>query len=471
MIRPSHHFPKVSPDNASRREFLRLTSALSVAAAATPWALSLAAMGEAAAQSATDYKALVCIFLNGGNDHANTVVPYDQGTYNSYHSLRSNIALPRDSLSNTVLVPNSSLPNGRSFALAPTLSPLLPIFNAGTLAVALNVGTLVQPTTKAQYNNRAVALPPKLFSHNDQQSYWQAAAPEGASSGWGGRMGDVLASGNGSATFTCVSVAGNAVFMSGNKTSQYQVSPRGPVAVTGIKSPLFGSSACSTALSGLMTGVRTQLHESTYATISRRAVDSNDQLTAALNGSNMGSAFPGNNALADQLKMVARMIAARNAIGAKRQVFFVSAGGFDTHENLGGVGGAHAQLLAGVGNAMAAFYKATQDMGIAKQVTTFTASDFGRTLSSNSSGSDHGWGSMQFIMGDAVRGKSFIGTAPEFANNGADDIGQGRLLPTTSVEQMGNTLGQWFGVSASDQLSVMPHLANFSNRDLGFMSA
>lgn len=427
-------------------------------------------MGEAAAQSATDYKALVCIFLNGGNDHANTVVPYDQGTYNTYQSLRSNIALPRDALSNTVLIPNSSLPDGRSFALAPTLSPLMPVFNAGTLAVALNVGTLVQPTTKAQYNNRAVALPPKLFSHNDQQSYWQAAAPEGASSGWGGRMGDVLASGNGNATFTCVSVAGNAVFMSGNRTSQYQVSPSGPVAVAGIKSPLFGSSACSTALSGLMTGVRTQLHESTYASISRRAVDSNDQLTAALSGSSMGSSFPSNNALADQLQMVARMIAARNAIGAKRQVFFVSAGGFDTHENLGSVGGAHAQLLAGVGNAMAAFYKATQDMGIAKQVTTFTASDFGRTLSSNSSGSDHGWGSMQFIMGDAVRGKSFIGTAPEFANNGADDIGQGRLLPTTSVEQMGNTLGQWFGVSASDQLSVMPHLANFSNRDMGFMS-
>lgn len=471
MTRASPHFPGLSPDNASRREFLRRTSALSIAASATPWALSLAAMGEAAAQSATDYKALVCIFLNGGNDHANTVVPYDQGTYNAYQSLRSNIALPRDALQGTVLNPGSALPNGRRFALAPTLSPLLPIFNAGALAVALNVGTLVQPTTKAQYNNRAVPLPPKLFSHNDQQSYWQAAAPEGAVSGWGGRMGDVLASGNGNATFTCVSVAGNAVFLSGNKTSQYHVSPSGPVAVAGIKSTLFGSSACSTALSGLMTGVRTQLLEASYAAVSRRAIESNDQLTAALGGSAMGSAFPGNNALADQLRMVARMIAARNAVGAKRQVFFVSAGGFDTHEGLGGIGGAHAQLLAGVGDAMAAFYKATQDMGIAKQVTTFTASDFGRTLSSNSSGSDHGWGGMQLVMGDAVRGKSFIGTAPEFANNGADDIGQGRLLPTIAVEQFGATMGQWFGVSASDQLAVMPNLANFSTRDLGFMSA
>jgi len=168
MTSSSPHFPGVAPDNASRREFLRRTSVLSVAASATPWALSLAAMGEAAAQSATDYKALVCIFLNGGNDHANTVPPFDQATYNAYRALRSNIALPRDALSNTVLIPALSLPYGRSFALAPTLSPLMPIFNAGALAVALNVGTLVQPTTKAQYTNRSAPLPPKLFSHNDQ---------------------------------------------------------------------------------------------------------------------------------------------------------------------------------------------------------------------------------------------------------------------------------------------------------------
>ncbi len=467
----SPHFPSVSPDSPSRREFLRRSTALSIATSATPWALSLAAMGEAAAQSATDYKALVCIFLNGGNDYANTVVPYDQATYNAYQSLRSNIALPRDALSGTVLAPASALANDRSFALAPTLSPLLPIFNSGCLAVALNVGTLVQPTTKVQYINRSVPLPPKLFSHNDQQSYWQAAAPEGAVSGWGGRMGDILASGNGTATFTCVSVAGNAVFLAGNRTAQYHVSPTGPVAVAGIKSPLFGSSACSTALSGLMTDPRSQLHENTYAGISRRAVESNEQLTAALSGSRMGTAFPGNNSLAGQLQMVARMIAARNAVGARRQVFFVSAGGFDTHESVGGVGGPHAMLLAGVAGAMAAFYKATQDMGVAGQVTTFTASDFGRSLSSTSSGSDHGWGGMQFVMGDAVRGKSFVGKAPEFANNGADDVGQGRLLPAISVEQFGGTIGQWFGVSASDQLSVMPNLANFSKRNLGFMAA
>ena len=465
----SAHFPGVQPDSPSRREFLRRTGALSLAASATPWALSLAAMGEAAAATATDYKALVCIFLYGGNDYANTLVAYDQATYNAYYSLRSNIAIGRDLLASTVLSPATDLPNGRQYALAPTLAPLLPIFNAGALSIALNVGTLVQPTTKAQYNARSVALPPKLFSHNDQASYWQASAPEGASSGWGGRMGDMLAGGNGNSTFTCVSVAGNAVYLSGNQMSQYQVASSGPVAVAGIKSAMFGSAACSTALNGLMMNTRTQLLENSYAAVSRRALTSNDQLSSALDGANVATTFPTNNSLADQLKLVARMISVSSTLGAKRQVFFVSMGGFDNHDGLGGAGGTHALLLAGVANAMSAFYQATKDLGVSQQVTTFTASDFGRTLNSNTSGSDHGWGGVQFVMGDAVKGKSFIGTAPTLANDGPDDVGQGRLVPTTGVDQFGGTLANWFGVLPSDQLSVLPNLKNYSTRNLGFM--
>ena len=466
----SAHFPGVEPDNASRREFLRRTGALSLAASAAPWALSLAAMGEAAAATASDYKALVCIFLYGGNDYANTLVAYDQATYNAYNSLRSNIAIGRDLLAPTVLSPAIALPNGRQYALAPTLAPLLPIFNAGALSIALNVGTLVQPTTKAQYSARSVPLPPKLFSHNDQSSYWQASAPEGASSGWGGRMGDLLASGNGNATFTCVSVAGNAVYLSGNQVSQYQVASSGPVAVEGIKSAMFGSSACSAALKGLMNSPRTQLLENSYAAVSGRALTANDTLSSALASASMTTAFPTGNSLADQLKLVAKMISVSSALGTKRQVFFVSMGGFDNHEGLGGAGGTHALLLAGVANAMSAFYQATKDLGVSQKVTTFTASDFGRTLNSNSSGSDHGWGGVQFVMGDAVNGKSFIGTAPILANDGPDDVGQGRLVPTTGVEQFGATLAKWFGVSPDDQLrTVLPNLKNYSTRDLGFM--
>jgi uncharacterized protein (DUF1501 family) len=462
------HFPSIAPDNASRRAFLQRSAALSLAAGATPWALNLAAMGEAAAASATDYKALVCVFLYGGNDYANTLVPYDQASWDSYNSFRSNLALSRTVLAPTVLNPAVPLAGGRQYALAPGLSSLTPLFSAGAMSVVLNVGTLVQPTTKAQYTGQSVLLPPKLFSHNDQQSYWQASSPEGASSGWGGRIGDLFAAGNGNSTFSCVSVSGNAVFLAGKSAVQYQVTTSGSVPVNGIKSALFGSTACSTALQSLMTAPRVHLFENEYARVSKRSIDANDQLTAALSGVNLTTTFPTGNSLADQLKMVARMIAARDAVGAKRQVFFVSLGGFDTHD---GLATAHPALMANVGGALAAFYQATVDLGVASQVTAFTASDFGRTLVSNNNGSDHGWGSMHFVLGGSVRGNSYVGTPPVIANGGPDDVGQGRLLPALSVDQFGATLGRWFGVSATDQASVMPNLHNFSTTDLGFMAA
>jgi len=461
------HFPSIAPDSASRRAFLQRGAALSLAGGALPWALNLAAMGEAAAASATDYKALVCVFLYGGNDYANTLVPYDQPSWDAYNSFRSNVALARASLAATALTPAVPLADARQYALAPNLAPLMPLFSAGKMSVVLNVGTLVQPTTKAQYTAQSVLLPPKLFSHNDQQSYWQASSSEGASSGWGGRIGDLFASGNGNATFSCVSVAGNAVFLSGRSAVQYQVTTSGSVPVSGIKSPLFGSATCSTALKNLMTAPRFHLFENEYARVTKRSIDANDQLTSALSGVTLTTTFPTGNSLADQLKMVARMIAARDTLGAKRQVFFVSLGGFDTHDALAT---AHPALMTNVGGALAAFYQATADLGVADQVTTFTASDFGRTLVSNNNGSDHGWGSMHFVLGGSVRGNSYVGTPPVIANGGPDDVGQGRLLPALSVDQFGATLGRWFGVSATDQASVMPNLRNFSTTDLGFMA-
>jgi uncharacterized protein (DUF1501 family) len=462
-----NHFPKIRPDSASRRSFLQRAGALSLAAGATPFALSLAAMGEAAAATATDYKALVCVFLYGGNDYANTVVPYDSASYGAYQSFRSNIAIDRATLGGTVLNPTTPLDGGRQFALAPGLDPLVPLFDAGRMSVVLNVGTLVQPTTKTQYTNASVKLPPKLFSHNDQQSFWQSSSPEGAASGWGGRLGDLYAAANGNATFTCVSVAGNAVYLAGKSAVQYQITPTGSVPVTGIKTALFGSAACSQALQTLMTQPRTHLFESEYTRVTSRSIDANDQLTTALAGANVSTVFPAGNSLGDQLKMVARMIAARGATGAKRQVFFVSLGGFDNHD---GLVTAHPGLMASVGGALAAFYQSTVELGVANQVTTFTGSDFGRTLVSNTDGSDHGWGNMHFVLGGSVLGKSYVGSAPVLANNGPDDVGQGRLLPAISVDQLGGTLASWFGVSATDQASVLPNLANFSTRNLGFMA-
>jgi uncharacterized protein (DUF1501 family) len=468
------HSPTSKPDTkASRRAFLKRASALSVAGVAAPWALNLAAMAEASAATATDYKAMVCIFLYGGNDYANTVTPYDTASYNAYQAMRPSFAHARSALAATALnpavAPVDSTGVAHQYALAPNLAPLLPLFDGGQLGVLLNVGTLVQPTTKTQYTNKSVKLPPKLFSHNDQQSVWQSSMPEGALSGWGGRMGDLFESGNGNATFTCVNVSGNAVFMSGASAVQYQISTNGSVPLAGLKSPLFGSSAASDALRTLITQPRSHLLEGEYNRVAKRSVDADSVLTGALAATApIATVYPTANNLGDQLKMVARMIAAAPQLGARRQVFFVSLGGFDLHDAMAT---SHPTLMKNLGNAMAAFYQSTVELGVADKVTAFTASDFGRTMVGNNDGSDHGWGSMHFVMGGAVKGKTLYGTAPVVANNGPDDVGQGRLLPTTSVDQLAATLGKWMGVSDTSLLTMLPSLSNYNAnaRTLAFL--
>jgi uncharacterized protein (DUF1501 family) len=456
--------------DASRRAFLKRTSMLAMAGAAAPWALNLAAMSEAAAATATDYKALVCVFLYGGNDYGNTLVPYDAARYALYQGMRPTLAYTQAQLAATVLNPNVALGGGLQYAIAPELAPLLPIFNAGKMGVMLNVGTLVQPTTKAQYTAGNTPLPPRLFSHNDQQSVWQSSSPEGATSGWGGRMGDLFEAGNGNAVFTCINVASNAVYLSGKVATQYQVSTKGPVALAGVSKPLFGSTACSAALQNLVTASSANLFENEYTRVTARSLSAGGALTAALAaGPTINTPFPppGTNGLADQLALVARMISTADAVGAKRQVFFVSMGGFDTHDGLATL---HPGLLTGVADALSAFYAATVELGVDNQVTTFTASDFGRTLTAND-GSDHGWGSMHFMLGGAVNGGRYYGTPPVVANDGPDDVGQGRLLPSTSVDQYAATLGKWLGISDTDLLTVLPNLGNWnaSQRNLGFV--
>ena len=454
--------------NASRREFMRRSGALGLAGAAAPWALNLAAMAEASAQSASDYKALVCVFLYGGNDYANTLVPFDAASHAAYQSIRGSIALARDTLGATALTPAVALPGGRQMALAPELAPMKTLFDAGRMAVLLNVGTLIQPTTLAQYNAKSVPLPPKLFSHNDQQSVWQSSLPEGATSGWGGRIGDLFLSSNAQSTFTCVNVSGNAVYMSGKAAVQYQVAPTGSVALQGIAAPLFGSNACSDALRALVTAPRSHLLQAEHTRVMARAIDANLALTAALATTQaLSTPFDAANPLAAQLAMVARMIAARSALGAKRQVFFVSLGGFDTHDFLLTQ---HPGLLATVADAVKSFYNATLELGVANQVTTFTASDFGRTLTSNGDGSDHGWGSHHFVVGGAVAGQRFVGTLPQVSVNGPDDVGQGRLLPTTAVDQLAATLASWMGVSDTDLPLVAPNIGNYTAKKLALFA-
>jgi uncharacterized protein (DUF1501 family) len=479
------HF--IHPQDHSRRAFLRRSAQLAFTGAALPTALNLAAMGEAAAFNATDYKALVCVFLNGGNDHWNTVVPYDNTNYDLYSAARGGgggrtaggIALGQATLANTVLTPTAPLANGKQFALHPVMTGLAGLFNAGQAAVQLNVGPLVVPVTKAQYEgpNRALyPLPPKLFSHNDQQSIWQSSSPEGSTIGWGGNIGDLALSSNGTGSlFTCISITGNAVFLSGDNALAYQVSPSGAVKINSVSNNVYGSAAVKAAMSTLVQQTRTDVLENEYNRVTQRSIAAESTVnggigaTSAAASGNTGAfapfaAIPTNNQLASQLKMVARLIDARTSLSTKRQVFFVSVGGFDLHDNL--LAG-HITNMTRVSEALTAFYQTTANLSVADKVTAFTASDFGRTLTSNGDGSDHGWGGHHFVVGGAVKGKAFYGTAPPVSvgnGSGAEDqwhVGQGRLLPSTSVDQYAATLASWFGVEPGELAGILPNLRNF----------
>ncbi len=480
----------MDPHSHSRRAFLRRSAQLAFTGVALPTALNLASMGEAAAFNAPDgsYKALVCVFMYGGNDYANTVVPYDQASYDKYSSIRTGIALPRGDLNAMVL--EAAAPGGLQYALHPSMAGLRTLFNSGQAAVQLNVGPLVVPLTKAQYagNNRTLyPLPPKLFSHNDQQSVWQSSSPEGSTIGFGGNMGDLAMATNTNSLFTCISVTGNAVFLAGDSALAYQVSPNGAVKINSVAGDVYGSSAVKGAMGQLLQQTRSHLLENEYNTVTRRAITSEGSITAAIAASAAADTpayapFAGitGNSLASQLKMVARLIGARGSLGAKRQVFFVSLGGFDLHDNLLTN---HPTNMKRVSDAMKAFYDTTANLGVAGNVTAFTASDFGRTLTSNGDGSDHGWGNHHFVVGGAVKGKAFYGTPPPVSvgNTTAPEdqwhVGQGRLLPSTSVDQYAATLAKWFGVEASEMAGVLPNINRFGAAggrldypiDLGFL--
>jgi uncharacterized protein (DUF1501 family) len=410
--------------------------------------------------------------MYGGNDHSNMVVPFDNASYQLYAQSRTNLSLAQTALLPLATPANASM-NGRQIALRSELQPLKTIYDAGKAAVLANVGTLVVPTTMAQYRARSVPLPPSLFSHNDQQSVWQTynGRREGARVGWGGRMGDLLAASNQYQNFTCVSASGTAVFLSGQASVQMQIGNNGGLAITGISgNALFGSSAGPATARRLMTEDRGNLFEKDYNVIVKRSSEAAATLNTALTNFPTTAApfstFP-NTGLGNQMRNVARMIAAREALGAKRQVFHVSVGGFDQHSGLiTGHGGRMTELA----NAMAAFYNATLSLGVADSVTAFTASDFGRTLDSNGEGSDHGWGAHHFVVGGAVKGGDLYGIWPETVLRGPNDVGRGNLLPTTSVNEYAATLATWFGIGATQLADVLPNAMNFPQPNMGFMA-
>ncbi len=464
----------------ARRAFLQRTGQLAMMGTASSYALGLAGLSEAAAFSnAGGYKALVCVFLYGGNDHANTLIPFDPTNYARYQTIRgttgseaaNGIALARAALANTVLTPPSgqTLTDDITYAIAPTMPRLKALYDQGVMAPLLNVGPLLAPLTRAQYDAGVVPRPAKLFSHNDQQSTWQSSQPEGSRTGWGGRMGDLALSSNTNSMFTAINATGNAVFLSGQNAIPYQVSPAGATLFAPVQAgQVFGSATASQTLSSLLRTGTGNVMAADYARINDRSLQFGTFVNSALAGVTLNTSFGTGNRLADQLRVVARMIAARGSLGVTRQVFLVSLGGFDNHD---GLIGTHDALLGQVDFAMDAFYRATVELGVAGNVTTFTASDFGRTLSSNGDGSDHGWGAHHFIVGGNVQGGRFYGRAPRVSLTSDDQVGQGRLLPAVSVDELSATLATWFGVSATELPLIAPNIARFASPNLGFMRA
>ncbi len=455
----------ISIHNHARRNFLRRAAQLS-AIAGTPLAATLLAAGAASAQSANDFKALVCINLSGGNDQSNTVVPTGGAEYNAYVAARPALALPRSQL--LALSPQGY--SGQPLALHSALGGIKTLFDQGRVALLANVGPLAVPITKAQWNSGrpTVAVPAQLTSHSDQTGAWQTGLPDRASeTGWMGRIGDLTAAAfnPGSGVSIAMSVAGNNMLQAGESTIQYQLTTQGAVKVQALND-LYGSAAGASALRRLLTDPRSQLFENELAKVGTRAIAGESLVTNALAGVALNVTFPATS-IGKQLQMVARMIAARGALAQQRQLFFVQQGGYDFHDNLPAD---QSRLLQELGDAMAAFYAATSALGVAQNVTTFTTSEFGRALQSNGRGSDHGWGGHHFIMGGAVLGNRFYGSFPAVALGGPEDSGQGRLIPTSSVDEYAATLARWFGVSDGNMSAVLPNIGRFAKPNLGFMA-
>jgi len=503
---------KSSPSVLSRRDFIRQAACAAVGSAAlTSTIRDLRFMNAAVAQSnISDYKALVCIFLSGGNDSNNLIIPTIQSEYNNYASIRGDILqLPLSGYPvNQLVIP--IVPknfDGHDYGLHPACPELANLFGAGKLAVLFNTGTLVSPLTRAQYYQTGGKKPPQLFSHADQVTQWQTSIPDQAPlTGWGGRCADLLAAVQPNAPVSLsVSLAGANTFEVGSSVSQYSVSTGGAISLSG----LSAGTAKYNAMTNLLGLNSTNMQVQAYSSMAAHSINTGALLNSAI-GTTVdpyfnNPAFPGsvttptsgvkfNSSLGPQLKMIARLIeaghrsAAAGGFGMLRQIFFCSVGGYDLHTNqtvaplssdtlnAKTTYGQHAQLLAELSQCMNAFQGAMDKIGtahgdpnFAQRVTAFTSSDFGRTFPSNSQGSDHGWGSHHLIMGGAVHGQKTYGKFPTLTVGGPDDTSTGRWIPTTACDQYFATLASWFGVDSGNLTTVFPNIGRFPTANLGFV--
>jgi uncharacterized protein (DUF1501 family) len=492
---------KPNLSDISRRQFLRRAACASVGTLAMTSAISqLRFMNAAVAQSNPgSYKALVCIFLQGGNDSNNMIIPTISSQYANYASIRTPVlAIP----SSAILGVTSLNPDSNTYGLHPSCPELQTLFGEGKLAFLFNTGTLVYPITRAQYLNGSVKQPPQLFSHADQQTQWQTSIPDQPpTTGWGGRVADLMNAVQPNAPISLmVTLAGANTFEVGNIVSQYSVSTSGAVSLSLPTTPGYGASTNRLpALLNILGLPYTNLQSQAYAAVAEQAINTGALLNNAI--SNTASAtfwtspFPVNikppeggasftSTLSPQLEMVARLIAAgstplnKGGFGMTRQIFFVQVGGYDLHTGQTDYSandpsnvllGSHTNLLAELSQSMYAFQRAMEQLGLSQSVTSFTCSDFSRTFPSNGEGSDHGWGSHHLILGGAVNGQKTYGQFPVQQINGPNDTGTGRWIPTTAIDQYFATLATWFGIDADNLATVFPNLSRFPSSNLGFV--
>jgi uncharacterized protein (DUF1501 family) len=447
--------------NYSRRSLLRILSG-----AASAFTVNSLGGMSAFAQSAPDYKALVCVFLFGGNDSHNMLIPQETDHYASYRAIRRGLALPDG---NTQILPIAAR-SGVPFAFNRGLAAIHPLWATGQLACVANVGMLAAPTSRGAYLARSVPLPTNLFSHADQVIQKQAGDPNGSGgSGWIGRIADLSNGLNGTSRFpAAVSMSGSALMTIGNIIQAASLNPGFDLSANGLGAwPASAQAARSQALQEILAFDNGLTLVQAANRVRSDAVELNRLLRSTGTAAPLATAFPGTN-LGRQMQQVANIIRLRGASGMGRQVFFCSLGGFDTHSSQSWN---QWDLLRQVGEAMRALYDATVEMGVSNQVTTFTETDFGRTLEPSGSGSDHGWGGHQLVLGGAVRGGDVYGRFPTLALAGPDDAGtRGVLIPTTSLDQYGATFARWFGVSESNIPQVFPNIGRFATSNLGFMA-
>lgn len=446
--------------NSSRRRFLRSAGAFAAVAG-----LSQLGLINAFAQSASDYKALVCIFLLGGNDGHNLIVPQAPNAYNAYKAIRGPLGLPDVSAKLLPILAQDGTP----YALNDGLAAIHPLWAQQKLAVIANVGMLVQPTTRQQYLAGTAAVPTNLFSHSDQIVQMQAANPNGSGgTGWAGRVADAVQPLNGASSFPpSISMAGSALFCTGNVVQSASLIPGFDLGLDGMTAwPAAAAAAKAQALQEIITLNSGMAVVQAANKVRQDALTLNGLLKNLNAGIPLTTQFP-QTGIGQQLQQVAQIIRLRASTGMSRQVFFCSLGGFDTHSSQAW---AQWDLFKQVGAAMAAFYNAMAEIGVADQVMTFTQSEFGRTLQPSGNGSDHGWGNHHLVMGGAVQGGDLYGTFPMPALGGPDDANdRGVLIPTTSMDQYGATLAKWFGVSPAALPQIFPNLVNFPTADLGFL--